>query len=617
MRKLLLTVLVLSSIVLKAQDSLLRITQTQLTTITDSVEYVNALNKIAYLIHQKDIDSCLYYAYEAKAVAERNNYKNGIGQALSMFAIASFFKSDYKTSFAYKIKAEAIFLELKDTLNLCLTYSRLAYLLKNDNKPENAKLYAEKARQLAWQYSYDSVKPHVYNNYVYSHLNTLKAIEARKILDTAEAIARKYKDEKMMVRLTRSRSLTYQAESNYDAAIILLKKTVPELQQKSLMSDLTESEFELGENYFFKKDTQQSLQYYTIAYEHALQTNYEIIAISVLKRLVQLYKNKNQQLYNKYSEALINTLVKKRDEVVKNDISYVDYLVKEKELEYLKTGAELQKRRTLLLITVSILCLLLSIIISLLFRLSKKNEATLKKLNEVGEEKNKILEETDHFRTRLLSLMAHDYRTPFITMATYSAHLKKEIPNLNEEQTFLINHIEKECIQNLTVFENTLIWLRRQLAGTTLQIETRPVFDLVKEALHVIEPLSEEKKITLNLEIHPDILISADIEMLQFVHRNFLHNAIKHSPLNGTIKVSAKRTIDAVELQVADEGPGLTPEELQTVFSLSGNSLKSKKPGMGLALFLCKDFIEKMNGRIGVKSNAGKGAVFFYSLPVQ
>jgi signal transduction histidine kinase len=617
MRKLLLLLLLLSSCWLHAQDSLLRSTQASLPFIKDSVVYVNALNKIAYLIHQKDTDSCLYYAYTANAIAARNNYKKGVGQALSMFAIASFFKSDYKTSFVYKLKAEAIFIELKDTLNLCLTYSRLAYLLKNDSKPEDAKLYATKARQLAWQFTYDSIKPHVYNNYVYSHLNNLKAIEARRMLDTAQAIARTYKDEKMVVRLIKTRSLTYQAEGNYDAAITLLKKTVPELQQKSLLSDLTESEFELGENYFFKKDTQQSLQHYTLAYNLALRTNYEIVTLATLKRLVQLYKNKDQLLYNKYSAILINSLIKNREAVIKNDVSYVDYLVKEKELGYLKTAAALQKRRTLLLVAVSILCFLLSIIVLLLFRLSKKNEATLKKLNEVGQEKNTLLQEADHFRTKLLSLMAHDYRTPFITMATYSAHLKKEIPALNEEQTFLINHIEKECIQNLTVFENTLIWLRRQLAGTTQQIETKPLFNLVHAALHVLEPLREEKNIQTKIEIHPEIVITADIEMLQFVHRNFLHNAIKHSPNNGLIKVTVRRTIDAIELQVADEGPGLTNEDLKTVFSLTEKRLKSKKPGMGLALFLCKDFIEKMNGRIGVRNNSDKGAVFFYSLPTR
>jgi signal transduction histidine kinase len=114
-------------------------------------------------------------------------------------------------------------------------------------------------------------------------------------------------------------------------------------------------------------------------------------------------------------------------------------------------------------------------------------------------------------------------------------------------------------------------------------------------------------------------MVYADRNMINTVIRNLLTNAIKFTPLEGTIKIQAKQLEDIVRIHIADSGIGMNKEQVDALFKIEkGQSREGTEgeTGTGLGLILCKEFISKNKGKIWVKSIPQKGSTFYISLPI-
>ncbi len=101
--------------------------------------------------------------------------------------------------------------------------------------------------------------------------------------------------------------------------------------------------------------------------------------------------------------------------------------------------------------------------------------------------------------------------------------------------------------------------------------------------------------------------------------RNLISNAIKFTPESGSVTLSAQVARQQVKVSITDTGVGMSPEVVSKLFRIdTKHSTKgtADEKGTGLGLILCKEFIEKNGGRIGVESEPGKGSVFFFTLPL-
>src|SRR5262249_52781982 len=110
--------------------------------------------------------------------------------------------------------------------------------------------------------------------------------------------------------------------------------------------------------------------------------------------------------------------------------------------------------------------------------------------------------------------------------------------------------------------------------------------------------------------------IAADIDRLGRVVANLLTNAIKFTPQEGTIRVSAHRQDHNVLVSVADTGPGIPPEYLQNIFDRYWQVPGTMYTGTGLGLSIARGIVEAHRGRIWAESQLGKGSCFFFTLPV-
>jgi signal transduction histidine kinase len=128
---------------------------------------------------------------------------------------------------------------------------------------------------------------------------------------------------------------------------------------------------------------------------------------------------------------------------------------------------------------------------------------------------------------------------------------------------------------------------------------------------------NKEIKITFNIQ--DDIKVYADKNIFQTIIRNLISNAVKFTPRDGKIDVFAKAFADkSVEISIKDTGIGMSNDIIENLFKIGLQTNRrgtENEPSTGLGLLLCKEFVEKHNGKIRVESEEGKGSTFYFSPP--
>ncbi|MFZ0280805.1 MAG: HAMP domain-containing sensor histidine kinase, partial [Bacteroidales bacterium] len=143
--------------------------------------------------------------------------------------------------------------------------------------------------------------------------------------------------------------------------------------------------------------------------------------------------------------------------------------------------------------------------------------------------------------------------------------------------------------------------------------------DICKNILETLNKNADAKNITIKSSTIDNISVFADIDMLKTVLRNLVSNAIKFTNRGGTIIINAEENSENVTISVSDNGIGIMPDKLTKLFDISyRQSTKGteKESGTGLGLILCKEFVEKNEGKIWVESEIDKGSNFKFTLPI-
>lgn len=131
--------------------------------------------------------------------------------------------------------------------------------------------------------------------------------------------------------------------------------------------------------------------------------------------------------------------------------------------------------------------------------------------------------------------------------------------------------------------------------------------------------MARDKSLALNIEIPEDLSVFADQDMVFTILRNLVSNAIKFTADGGSITIQAEKSADKIEIGVIDSGVGMTPEQIEKLFSIGEHNKSTPgtrdEAGRGLGLILCQELVEKTNGEIRVSSILGEGSTFSISLP--
>lgn len=233
---------------------------------------------------------------------------------------------------------------------------------------------------------------------------------------------------------------------------------------------------------------------------------------------------------------------------------------------------------------------------------------------------NKELQDINRTKDKLFSIISHDLKNPFATLLGFSDLLLKNFhkytPEKIKSQIQIIHDVSANTFKFL---EDILMWARAQSNRIQFQPENIDLFDSIHKMALEMQALAQKKLIIIETHVAKDICIIADYSMLQTVLRNLISNAIKYTPHNGRIVVSAMVKENQCIISVEDNGIGIDSDRQEQLFDLNNNFSTNgtdNEPGSGFGLILCKEFVEKQGGQIWFRSQVDQGSVFSFSLPL-
>jgi signal transduction histidine kinase len=257
---------------------------------------------------------------------------------------------------------------------------------------------------------------------------------------------------------------------------------------------------------------------------------------------------------------------------------------------------------------------LLSVVVAVLNNRYRLKQRTAKVLDE----KNSELQKLNGFKDRMFAVISHDLRNPVnaFSMLMESLHQNVQHATKEELQEFLQSTLQSaRDLQSL--LNNLLEWALVQIGRLPYQPQAIKLSEVISESSSHVELMADQKKIKIANETNGEIIF-ADKAMITIVVRNILSNAIKFSEVSSCVNISVKESANTIKMAIRDQGMGMMPEELNKLFKQEestqniGNSLEK---GAGIGLLLCKDLMDKNNGKISVESVQGEGSVFYLELP--
>jgi signal transduction histidine kinase len=229
------------------------------------------------------------------------------------------------------------------------------------------------------------------------------------------------------------------------------------------------------------------------------------------------------------------------------------------------------------------------------------------------------LQKTISAKDTIYSILAHDLRGAIGNIQNFSEIVENKLTLDNKTDVFL-KQISKLSHSTLDIMDNLLNWSRMQSGNLRFEPTNTNVFETIDKSINMLRIMASNKGITIENKIPLNIDVFCDANMMETVIRNLITNAIKFTREGGLIQVSAINKENDVAVIVEDNGIGISPEKLDTIFHLQQMERScgtAKEPGSGLGLKLCKEFVELNNGTIRIFSQPSVGTKVEIHLPLK
>lgn len=251
-------------------------------------------------------------------------------------------------------------------------------------------------------------------------------------------------------------------------------------------------------------------------------------------------------------------------------------------------------------------------------KIIQEEQATAEKAMLEAEKQREIAHRANILKTELLNIVAHDLKSPLITVKMMSKIILEQVDKDSSLANYAadifstaqrMHNLVNEILESATIENGSLLLNKKP-------VDISQLAELVVMDNRISAQQKEQQIIFTPSE---EILVSADDERLRGAMDNLVSNAIKYSDLRKGIWVTVNRLNDTVRFEVRDEGQGLTEEDSRRVFGkfqkLSAQPTAGE-PSTGLGLSIVKQLVEMHGGKVWVKSEYGKGSTFVIELPI-
>lgn len=594
----------------------------------DSMHYVDKLNHQAILAQQKKLDTTFFYAKQAREIATRLDYTKGKADAWQ--ALGSYYgeNNNYYLSIRYYMDALQAYEKLNDSIGIGQIYVCISAYYQQSGQHASAVDYAGRAMEIGHRFRNDSVYALALTHYASVNRNDpQKEDSVHWAVTTARNIFTRHADQPALLQL-----------DLLDIKDLLRKKDTVAAETK--LSSLIAFASAKGYNYTGMNACRlmaatraashqaDSIQYLSQMVTLSERGGYQT---SMLPYVIQLFdwytKAGKPDSAARYSGILLDILEKRTAIKSDGEMDYLSFYTQQHDIHSLQMKRAIQEKllykqqletrgRLYLAGFLSILLVLATLTGWYFFRAYKKmkrNAGFLAVKNQEMQAKNKLLQEHDDFKNKLVSVVAHDFRAPLSNIINIAVFLKEEVLTTEEATGWMIE-VERTAGYTLQIFDNILAWISSQSSGFVYTPEACKPADMIPEVIQYMESLIRGKQLQIDISIPDTTAVWANREMLQFVHRNLIHNAVRFSPVKGILRICSNTDMDHMTLSVADQGPGIPEDMLPHLFEYNNQQHTGEQQGAGLALIICRDFIYKMNGEIKAGNLPEGGALLSYTL---
>jgi PAS domain S-box-containing protein len=244
-----------------------------------------------------------------------------------------------------------------------------------------------------------------------------------------------------------------------------------------------------------------------------------------------------------------------------------------------------------------------------------------KKAQEALEQSEIKLRELNAIKDKFFSIIAHDLRGPFNGLFGLLDMVREDFDEIGVDEVKENLELMNEILRNLfQLLEDLLEWGRIQRNVFDFSPSNENICQTIKNVVDLYSINAKNKGINLILDLPTKLFVEFDKKMISTVVRNLLTNAIKFTEPRGTIKITGKDEAHQIIISVEDTGVGISNNNLHRLFNLTeyfSTKGTNNESGTGLGLILCKEFIEKHNGKMTVETELKKGSIFSFTIPKQ
>ena len=227
--------------------------------------------------------------------------------------------------------------------------------------------------------------------------------------------------------------------------------------------------------------------------------------------------------------------------------------------------------------------------------------------------KRRIEEEANKAKLQFFTNISHELRTPLTLIADPVNYIIHD-DNLNSQQRNMLQIVQRNVLV-LTQLVNEILDFRKVQNGKMeLRLSDFNLAESMKQWIMLFSASAQKKHITISMDAPDTIMLRADQDKIERICYNLLSNALKYTSEGGEITLTAKEETGRVMISVADNGCGISSDELPYIFDRFYQA-KNAGRGTGIGLAIVKAFTELHHGEVSVKSEIGKGSTFTINIP--
>ncbi|MBF0195143.1 MAG: HAMP domain-containing protein [Magnetococcales bacterium] len=229
------------------------------------------------------------------------------------------------------------------------------------------------------------------------------------------------------------------------------------------------------------------------------------------------------------------------------------------------------------------------------------------------------IRQVDQMQRDFVANVSHELRTPVHAVLANAELLQELVPKEEKQLGKLSASLERNALRLSRIISNLLYLSKLDAGKQSLKVTEIPLLSVVRQSMNMAAEMAQQKQIKMTCLVEPDIHFLADSEILsEVVLYNLLDNAIKYCPDKSTITIRTRKVDGQYRVEVEDNGPGIPPEHQSRIFGRFYRVSKNRSRelgGTGLGLSIVQQWVEKMDGKVGMEPILPHGSIFWISLP--